>query len=74
MNFLYEPIEDKDPYGLKPLNLEDEELDEELEDAYVYAEELYEEEAYEEPGLGGFDDLRPFGSFSDGFGWDDTLF
>ena len=32
----------------------------------------YEDE-FEEPGLAGWDDLRPFGSFDDGFGWDETL-
>ena len=41
-------------------------------DAADYTNDAFEEE-YEEPGLGGFDDLRPFGSFSDGYGWDDAF-
>ena len=62
-----------DPNDLKPLEFDDDE--EEDEDPYDFFEDPYAEDAYEddyeEPGLGGFDDLRPFGSFSDGYGWDD---
>ncbi|MBO4352165.1 MAG: hypothetical protein J5818_01580 [Eggerthellaceae bacterium] len=73
MDSLYEPLEMNEPTGFEPLEWDDEVYDE---DEYGYADDPYttaesEEDEYEEPGLGGWDDLRPFGSFSDGFGWDD---
>ena len=74
MNFLNENLEIREPTGFEPLEWDNEEYDED--DGYIddpFAAMEYEEEEYEEPGLGGWDDLRPFGSFSNGFGWDDTL-
>lgn len=53
------------------------ELEDEDEDPYEYFvepyEDEYEEEEFEDPGLGGFDDLKPFGSFDSGMGWDDPF-
>lgn len=78
MDFLYDPLEiDNERNDLKPLVFDDEEDD--IEDYYSYddaSDNAYDAfvEEYEEPGLGGFDDLKPFGSFNNGFGWDDTLF
>lgn len=72
MDFAYGPIDTPEPTGLEPLPIDDEDVFEE-EDEDIYEEEQYEDEDYDEPGLAGFDDLRPFGSFDDGFGWDDTL-
>lgn len=72
-DFMYGPIDIPEPTGFEPLDLDDEDYDED--DSYSYeSEEEYEDEDYfEEPGLAGFDDLRPFGSFDDGFGWDDSF-
>ncbi len=69
-----DPIDTPEPTGFEPLDLDDEDYDDE-DDFYSYeVEEEYEdEEDYEEPGLAGFDDLRPFGSFDDGYGWDDSF-
>lgn len=73
MDSPYEPVEHYcDPNDLKPLDFDDDEYEDE--NPYDYFENPYEDDAsedYEEPGLGGFDDLKPFGSFSDGLGWDD---
>ena len=75
MEFPYEPVENYcDPNDLKPLELDDDEGEDENPYDYfdnTYAENGYEDYEYEKPELGGFDDLRPFGSFSDGYGWDD---
>ena len=72
--FMYGPIDTPEPIGFEPLDLDDEDYNDE-DDFYGYeVEEEYEdEEDYEEPGLAGFDDLRPFGSFDDGYGWDDSF-
>ena len=75
MDYLYEPMDDsRAPAGFEPLEWDDEECEDD--DCFddPYAEEVYEEYEEEEYGLGGFDDLKPFGSFNDGVGWDDTLF
>lgn len=76
VDFMYGPIEDDDRrFDLEPLEFDDEED----EGAFIDDDEPdvdndvdYDDE-YEEPGLAGWDDLRPFGSFSDGYGWDETL-
>lgn len=82
MEFLYEPIDDsKMPTGFEPLDLDDEEFEED-DDPYSYFEDPYaqqededeDEDEDEELGLMGWDDLKPFGSFDDGFGWDDSVF
>ena len=78
MDYLDGPLDtDYVPTGFEPLDLDDEEYDNEDEygydDAYGNADDSYDDE-FDEPELKGFDDLRPFGSFSDGFGWDDGLF
>jgi len=70
MDFLYEPNEMKEPTGLEPLEWDDE-VYEDDDDDLPYDEDDYEDEDYDEPGLAGFDDLMPFGSFDDGFGWED---
>ena len=72
--FMYGPIDTPEPTGFEALDLDDEDYNDE-DDFYGYeVEEEYEdEEDYEEPGLAGFDDLRPFGSFDDGYGWDDSF-
>lgn len=72
--FMYGPIDTPEPTGFEPLDLDEEDYNDE-DDFYGYeVEEEYEdEEDYEEPGLAGFDDLRPFGSFDDGYGWDDSF-
>ena len=82
MDFAYGPMEpDNDPYGLKPLDLDDED-DEEFEDddSDIFFIDPYEdgdddedeeEEEFIDPRFGGYDDLKPFGSFDDGFGWDE---
>lgn len=81
VDFMYGPIEDDDRrYDLEPLALDDEED----EDAFENDDGPYEdagnddydddyEDDYEGLGLAGWDDLRPFGSFDDGFGWDDPF-
>lgn len=73
-DFMYGPIDIPEPTGLEPLDLDDEDYGDE-DDSYSYEveEEYQDEEYYEEPGLAGFDDLRPFGSFDDGYGWDDSF-
>lgn len=74
MGSLDDPLEiDEFANSLKPLEWDDEVYEDEDDFVDPYAQEEYEEE-YEEPGLGGFDDLKPFGSFDDGLGWDDPLF
>ena len=77
VDYMYGPIEDDGRrYDLEPLEFDDEED----EDAFEDDDEPYDdagyddyEDEFEEPGLVGWDDLRPFGSFDDGFGWDETL-
>ena len=72
MNISSEPFEnDYEPDGFEPLDLDDNE--DEDEDPYAY-EDPYEDDGYAEyeddgSGLGGFDDLKPFGSFNDDSGW-----
>lgn len=71
MNYPDGPIETStEPDGFEPLEWDDEVYEDE-DDAYVYDDDPYEEEELEEPGLAGFDDLMPFGSFDSGFGWGD---
>ena len=74
MDFMYDPIDTPEPTGFEPLELDDEDYEDE-DDSYGYeaVEEYVDDEYDDEPGLGGFDDLRPFGSFDDGFGWDDSF-
>ena len=77
VDYMYGPIEDDGRrYDLEPLEFDDEED----EDAFEDDDEPYDdagyddyEDEFEEPGLAGWDDLRPFGSFDDGFGWYETL-
>nr|AHF24237.1 hypothetical protein [uncultured bacterium Contig224] len=71
MDFMYGPIDTPEPTGLEPLEWDDEVYDDD-DDIYYEEPEDEEEEDYEEPGLAGWDDLKPFGSFDDGFGWDDS--
>ena len=80
-DFMYGPMEDDDRrYDLEPLAFDDEED----EGAFGYDDEgepyddagfddYEDEDDYGEPGLAGWDDLKPFGSFDDGFGWDDAF-
>lgn len=74
MDFLYEPTDmPSEPSGFEPLFPEDEEFEDE--DEYVYEDIVYEEEDDEDefidPSFGGWDDLKPFGSFDGGYGWDE---
>ena len=77
VDYMYGPIEDDGRrYDLEPLEFDDEED----EDAFEDDDEPYDdagyddyEDEFEEPGLAGWDDLRPFGSFDDGFGWEDSF-
>lgn len=77
VDFMYGPIEDDGRrYDLEPLEFdveEDEGAFGDDGDCYIDADDGDDDEEYEEPGLAGWDDLRPFGSFSDGYGWDETL-
>lgn len=77
VEFMYGPIEDDGRrYDLEPLEFDDEEDEDAFgddDDYNIDAGDGDDDEEYEEPGLAGWDDLRPFGSFSDGYGWDETL-
>jgi len=71
MDFAYGPIDTPEPTGFEPLDLDDEDFVDEDDSYYSEIVEEYEDEEFdEEPGLPGFDDLMPFGSFDDGFGWE----
>ena len=71
MDFAYGPIDIPEPTGFEPLDLDDEDFVDEDDSYYSEVVEEYEDEEFdEEPGLPGFDDLMPFGSFDDGFGWE----
>ena len=78
MSFPYGPFDrDEEPDGLPPLIVDDDDEEYEDEDPYDYYDDPYADDDYieyedEEQGLGGFDDLKPFGSFNDGFGWQDN--
>ena len=69
MDFLYDPIDAKEPTGFEPLEWDDNVYEDD--DDALFFDNSIEEEEYDEPGLPGFDDLKPFGSFDDGFGWED---
>ena len=70
MDFMYGPIDDsKAPTGFEPLEWDDGEYDDE-DDAVDEYDPYEDEDEYEEPGLGGFDDLKPFTSFDDEASWD----
>ena len=75
MDYLNEPEDPmREPTGFEPLEWDDEEYEDEYGyDDDSYTQDEYEEEEYDQQGLAGWDNLRPFGSFNDGFGWDDTL-
>lgn len=80
MDYLDELFEADEPDDFGPLDLDGDEYDDEEDEdedddeVFVYVDDSYEEEDDEGWELGGFDDLKPFGSFDDGYGWDDDLF
>ena len=74
MTFYIDPVEEiPEPTGLEPLEWDDSEEDEDTQCYDLQEEDEFDEDEFEDSGLAGFDDLRPFGSFDDGFGWDDRL-
>ena len=73
MDFAYGPIDTPEPTGLEPLDFDEDDegfLDED-DGAFCFDGGYDDEDDFEEPGLASWDDLRPFGSFDDGFGWDE---
>ena len=80
MGILYNGImmSEEEYFDRRPLEFEDEDLDEDDDYADAYDDRLdedeYDDDSEPGSGFGGFDDLKPFGGFDDGFvSWGDPL-